>query len=140
MKVHALAVKARIETVPALTLKTFMLVAPRDAAGNLPIAPYAVVQPADGSDSSDRFTGPKFASNPRIVIHVVGLTYDQVQSVSELVKAKFVVAGISMQINVTGERGRGLTWSSPIPTQSDNDTTPPTVYNTYEVAWVSEPA
>jgi len=136
---HTNAVVARIQTIPALAAKTFKLVAPRDAAGAVTaIAPYVVVQPADGTDSRPRFMGPLTQFAPRIVLHIVGTSYDNAQTVAELVKLKFVSAlGVPIQVDVTGQKGSHLMWDSPMPTQVDNDVTPPLIYNTVELTWVS---
>ena len=137
---HANAVAARVRAVSALSSKTFMLVAPRDSAGNLPTAPYAVVQPADGMDESDRLVGPRLMQNPRCVVHVVGATFEAAQGLTELVKAQFLPTnGVPVQVNVSGERGRGLDFSSQ-PVNVDSDVTPPIIFTTSENSWISEPA
>jgi hypothetical protein len=138
MLIHTDAVEARAKTVPALATKTFVSVAPR-TDGVLPTAPYLVIHPADGEDSQERVSGPRSAQNPAFTFHIVGTSYSNCQQVTELLKAKFFTAGVPIQINVTGERGRGLRWSSPQPTQVDNDMTPPLIYNVVEVSWISEP-
>jgi hypothetical protein len=139
---HANEVMSRIRTLPPLANKTFPLVAPRDAAGNITAkAPYVVVQPADGDDEQIRLTGGRAGKNPRVVLHVVGSSYDNTQTVTELIKPLFIDAGgFGIQIDVDGESGRNLRWSSPLPTQVDNDVTPPLIYNTVELTWNSEPA
>ena len=139
MLIHTDAVEARAITVPALATKTFVSIAKRDAAGELPVAPYLVIHPADGEDSQERVSGPRSAQNPAFTFHVVGTSYSNCQQVTELLKAKFFTAGVPIQINVTGERGRAMRWSSPQPTQVDNDMTPPLIYNVVEVSWISEP-
>jgi len=140
MLIHTDAVEARAKTVVPLTTKTFVSVAPRDADGKLPVAPYLVIHPADGVDSQERVSGPRVAQHPMFTFHIVGSSYRNCQEVTELLKAKFFTAGVPTQINVTGERGRALRWSSPQPTQVDNDIKPPLIYNVVEVGWISEPA
>lgn len=143
MLAHTNAVVARVQSITALASKTFKLVAPRDATGKVTaVAPYVVVQPGDGDDTSERFTGPPVTSHPRIVLHIVGASYDNAQIVTELVKAKFVTPG-GFPINFTtgevaGQVGKHLYWSAQ-PTQIDNDVSPPLIYNTVELGWDSEP-
>jgi len=138
MLIHTDAVEARAKTVPALAAKTFVSVAPR-TDGVLPTAPYLVIHPADGEDSQERVSGPRSAQHPAFTLHIVGTSYSNCQKVTELLKAKFIASGVPIQINVTGERGRAMRWSSPQPTQVDNDMTPPLIYNVVEVSWISEP-
>jgi hypothetical protein len=138
MLVHTLAVEARARTVPALTTKTFISVATR-TNGVLPVAPYVVIHPSDGEDTQERVSGPRVGQHPAFTFHIVGTSYSNCQQVTELLKAKFIVAGVAIQVNVAGERGRSLRWSSPQTTQVDNDITPPLIYNVVEVSWISEP-
>jgi len=140
MLAHTLAVVARIQEIPALASKTFKLVAPKNAQGQVTAtAPYVVVQPADGIDTQERFTGGRTAQHPRFVLHIVGSSYDNAQTVTELVKAKFIANGFGININVTGDTGRNLHWEAAQPTQVDNDLTPPLIYNTVELGWDTEP-
>lgn len=138
MKVHTAAVKAAIETVSALASKTFVSVAPR-TNGILPIPPYVVIHPSDGTDSQGRVTGPHSTRNPDFTLHIVGASYDNAQTVTELVKAKFVVNGFGVKLTVTGETTKPCKWSSPIPTQVDNSLTPPLIYNVAELSFQSDP-
>ena len=140
MLAHTNAVVARIQSIPALAVKTYKLVAPRDAQGKLPVAPYAVLQPSDGTDTQERFSAPRSTQHPRFVLHIVGSSYDNAQTVTELVKAKFItpVTFVPIQVNVAGESGRNLTWSAAQPTQQDDDLQPPLIYNTVELGWDSE--
>lgn len=140
MLAHTNAVVDRIKTIPALAVKTYKLVAPRDAAGAPPVAPYAVVQPMDGTDSQGRFSGPRSVQHPRFTIHVVGSSYDNAQFVTELIKAKFVTPAtfVPIQVNVSGEGGKNLYWDVLQPTQHDDSLSPPLIYNTVELGWDSE--
>lgn len=139
MLAHTQVVVNRIKTITALATKTYELTAPRDAQGNLPAAPYVVVQPDDGADSQMRFTGGRTRKNLRVVLHIVGSSYTNAQTVTELVKPKFIDAGgFGIQIDVAGEKGKNLRWAAQ-PTQSDDDVTPPLIYNTVELVWESEP-
>jgi hypothetical protein len=140
MLAHTTVVVNRIKTIPALATKTYELTAPRDAQGKLPIAPYVVVQPDDGTDSQMRFTGGRTRRNLRVVLHIAGSSYTNAQTVTELVKPLFITAGgFGIQINVTGEAGKNLRWSAQ-PTQKDDDVTPPLIFNTVELLWESEPS
>jgi len=49
VKIDTAAVKAAIETVPALATKTFVSAAKR-TNGALPVPPYLVIHPSDGID------------------------------------------------------------------------------------------
>lgn len=135
------AVVARIQSVPALASKTFKLVAPRDAQGKLPAAPYVVVQPSDGTSSQERLTGGRSTAHPRYVIHCVGSSYDNAQTVFELVKAQFVtVTGFGLPLVVPGEMARNTHFESSLPVQVDNDVTPPIIYATGELTWDADPS
>lgn len=139
---HTAEVVARIESIPALASKTFKLRAPRDASGDITARPpYVVVQPSDGEDEQIRFSGGRVGKNPRVVLHIVGSSYDNCQTVTELIKPKFVDAGgFGIQIDVDGESGRNLRWLSPLPTQVDDNVNPALIFNTVELLWDSEPA
>lgn len=140
MLAHTEAVEARIKSVPALASKTFILTAPKDAQGKITaVAPYCVVQPADGIDERPRFSGPLTRSTPRFVLHLVGSSYDNAQKVTELVKAKFIGSDrVPIQVDVTNETGSHLYWRAPLPTQKDDSVTPPLIYNTIELGWISD--
>lgn len=135
------AVTARIKTITALASKTFELVAPRDGSGKLPTAPYVVVQPSDGTNTQDRMSGPRRVSHPRFVLHIVGSSYTNAQTVYELVRDKFIdpVTHFGIPVSVAGESCKNLTWSSVQPVQVDNDVTPPVIYASGELSWDAEP-
>jgi hypothetical protein len=139
MLVHTTAVKTAIQTVTGLASKTFVSVAPR-TAGVLPAAPYVVIHPSDGDDSQERLTGPRREYHPAFTLHVVGASYDNAQTVTELIKAKFVVSGLGVYLTVSGETTERCVWSVPIPTQVDNSLTPPLIYNVVELAFDSYPS
>ena len=134
-------VVGRIQSLPFLVSKTFKLVAPRDGAGRLPAPAYVVVQPADGTDSAERFTGARSTAHPRYVLHVVGETYDHAQGVLEDVKELFIdpVSRFPYPINVAGELARNIVWDGVLPVQVDNDVTPPIIYATAELSWDADP-
>jgi len=135
------AVVARTQTDSWAASKTFKLVAPRDAQGNLPVAPYAVWQPSDGTSTQERFTGGKSTMHPRYVLHAVGSDYDNAQKFLERIKAKFIDAnGFGIPLLVAGETCRNLRWESVQGVQVDNDLTPPLIWATAEITWDAEPA
>lgn len=138
MKIDTAAVKAAIETIPALATKTFVSVAPR-TNGVLPTAPYLVIHPSDGVDRQDRVTGPYSTRHPNFTLHIVGSSYENAQTVTELVKAKFVVAGRGVKLTITGTNTKPCRWSSPQPTQVDNSLTPPLIWNVAELDFEAQP-
>lgn len=139
MLVHTAAVVTAIKTITALATKTYEVVAPRDAQGKLPAAPYVVVYPADGDDSQERVTGPRLTRHPAFTLHIVGSSYSNAQTVTEFVKGKFVMNGRGVKLTVTGETTKPCHWSVPIPTQVDNSLTPPLIYNVAELSFDSDP-
>lgn len=138
MKADTTAVKTAIETIPALATKTFVSVAPR-TNGVLPTPPYLVIHPADGNDRQDRVTGPYSTRHPSFTFHIVGASYNNAQDVTELVKAKFVVAGRGVKLTIAGTTTKPCHWNSPQPTQVDNSLTPPLIYNVAEVDFEAQP-
>lgn len=138
MKVDTDAVKAAVQTIPALASKTFVAVAPR-TNGALPTAPYVVIFPADGVDRQDRVTGPYSTRYPTFLFHIVGSSYDNAQTVTELVKAKFVVAGRGVKLTIAGSNTKPCQWSAPLPIQVDNDLTPPLIYSVAELTFQVDP-
>lgn len=136
MKNHTLAVTTAIKTVTALATKTFVSTA--RVAGALPTAPYVVVHPSDGEDTQDRVTGPRSSLHPAFTLHIVGSSYDNAQTVTELVKAKFVSGGFGVKLTVAGETTKPCRWASPIPTQVDDSLTPPLIYNVIELDFESQ--
>lgn len=139
MKQHTKAVTDEIKSITALAAKTFVSVAPRDSQGKLPATPYVVVHPSDGIDEQDRLTGPRSKFTPDFTLHVVGASYDNAQTVTELIKSKFVVDGFGVFLTVPGEKTSRVRWSIPTPTQVDNSAPPPLVYNIVELGFDSTP-
>jgi hypothetical protein len=134
------AVVSRTQEIVALASKTFKLVAPRDAQGKLPTAPYVVCQPSDGTSTQERLTGGRSTAHPRYVFHTVGTSYDNAQTVMELVKAKFIdTNGFGIPLTVVGESCRNMRWESVTGVQVDDDVTPPLIYATSELIWDAEP-
>lgn len=139
MKIHTDAVLAKIREITALTSKTYAAVVPKDSNGNLPARPFVVVYPADGIDTQERFTGPRRTQHPRFTLHIVGSSYDNVATVTALVKAKFVTGGFGFAPTVAGEYTTALTWDSPVPIQVDTDVVPPVPYQVIELGFTAEP-
>lgn len=135
------AVVTRTQEIAALASKTYKLVAPRDSTtGKLPAPPYAVWQPSDGTNTQERMTGGRATSHPRFVLHAVGFSYDNAQTVLEAIKAKFIDArGFGIPLNVPGETCRNLRWEAVTGVQVDNDVTPPIIYATAELTWDADP-
>jgi hypothetical protein len=138
VKQHTAVVKATIESIPALATKTFVAVAPR-VSGNLPTAPYVVIHAADGEDEQDRLAGPQSLYHPNFTLHIVGSSYENAQTVTELIKAKFVVAGFGVFLTVAGETTSRCRWAVPQPTQTDYSLGAPLIYNVAELAFDSQP-
>lgn len=136
---HTNAVLAKIREIPALASKTYAVIVPKDSNGAFPTRPYVAVYPADGIDTQSSFTGPRSTQHPRFTLHIVGSSYDNVATVTALVKAKFVVNGFGVAPAVAGERTWGLIWSTPQPVQLDDDTVPPIPYQVIELAFDTEP-
>lgn len=132
MKQHTDALKALIQSVPALASKTFVTVTP---AGVAP--PYVVIHPADGTDTQERLTAPRVAQHPRFTIHSVGSSADNCAAVAKAVKDKLIVGGRGVRVDVPGEKSFPAWWESPIPIQVDNDVTPPLIYHVAECGWSS---
>lgn len=135
---HTNAVKARIQAVPAVASKTFVSIAPRSAAGALPAAPYVVIHPADGVDSQERFTGPRSTEHPRFTLHIVGVSYDQVATLTKQIKAQFIAAGSGVVLTIPGEVCKPCWWESPMPVQIDDDVQPPLAYQVIELGFTAE--
>lgn len=134
MRRHTEALKALIQTVPALATKTFVTLAATTSV------PYVVIHPMDGSDESTRLAGPNSTQHPRFVIHSVGSDYTQCAAIAEAVKSKLVVNGFGVSPVVVGELSGRLEYSSPTAIQVDRDVSPPLCYHVAEVTWTGEPA
>lgn len=128
------AVVARIKEVPQLANAVFKTVAPHGQ-----VKPYVIVHPASGLDTQERFTGPKSTMHPRFTLHVVGSTPDEVESVTDRVKAKFIVQGFGVPMVVAGESCRGLWWEAPTPIQVQTDPQPTVIYQVVELGWDADP-
>jgi len=135
------AVIARVESVDYLAGKTVILVLPRGSNAVLPKPPYVVAQPAEGSDTQERFTAARATAHPRFVFHIVGATYQSVMKTYADVKAAFIdpVTKFPIPLEVAGETCQALAWDSPLPVQKDDNVTPPLIFATAEVSWMATP-
>jgi hypothetical protein len=125
-------------TIPAPTLKVYVSLAVN--ADRTPVKlPYVMVHPSDGSDQSDRVTGPAVIQNPRWVIHSVGSTYEQAAWAAELVKSKLIAGGFGVTPTIPGEIAGRVWYESPQPIQVDTDASPPYCYHTAECGFESSP-
>ena len=123
----------RIKIVPALTAKTFVSVAPSGTD-----FPFVVVHPQDGTDDTDRLTGPNINRHPRFTIHSVGKTAQQAQAVGEAVKAQLIVHGFGVVPDVPGEWCGRVWYSVPTAIQVDKDLTPWWFTHVAECGWPSQ--
>ena len=129
------AVKARVETVPALTGRTFKSMAPNGTP-----TPYAVLHSAEGEDTADRLAGGNRTMHPRFTLWIVGATADQVEVLTGLTKKTFVDAdGYGIPLTVAGESCESLWWSAPQPIQVDSDPQPSIAYSVIELGWEANP-
>jgi hypothetical protein len=133
-KKHADALMVVTREVPAFASKTFLTMAPKGTT-----LPYIVWHPANGVNQQDRVTGPRSTKNPTFTGHVVGSTAEQVLVLLDLLEARLAPGGRGIRIDVTGERGRPLNYSCPIPVQVQDDPQPTVVYGVVEVDWLSDP-
>lgn len=134
-KAQSDAVKARIQTYPLVATKTFKSIVDH---GTLP--PYVVIHGAPGTDTQERFTGGRTTSNPRYTLHLVGVDADQVEVMTDRLKAKFIANGLGIPLSVPGETCRSLWWSAPVPIQVSTDPLPQMAWQVVELGWTAEPA
>jgi hypothetical protein len=137
-----LALKALIEQVPALAAQTFVSrpIYPPPNQETKVTTPYVVIHPADGADSATRLTGPVVTEKPRYTVHMVGNSTNQVQVLTGLLKDLLVPNGRGVIPQVTGRHNTRLSWSAPIPIQTETTENPPLVYQVLELGWTSNPA
>lgn len=100
--------------------------------------PYWVIHPADGTDTTDRFNGPKLIQHPRFTVWTVGEDADQAADAAEKVKALLVVGGRGVIPTIEGEISYQIRYSVPLPIQSDKNATPPICYHVAEIGFDSE--
>lgn len=137
---HTLAVQAIIKTDPAVATKTYIAEAPKDGNGKLPAAPFVVIYPGNGTDSTDRLSGPHVRQSPFFTLHVVGTSWDNTLQLTERIKGLFVVDGWGVPPTIPGELTSDLSWSEPIPIQIDRDVTPAVPYQVVELSFTAEPS
>lgn len=135
------AVTAIIQTVPALATATYVTTAPKPVAPAVALPlPYCLVHPSEGIPEATRFTGPPITEHPEYTLHIVGGSANQVQVVTGLIKAKFLVNGFIVPPTVAGRRNKSGYWRSPMPIQTDSDVTPALIFQVIEFGWTSDPA
>ena len=140
MKQHTAWVEAQLKSLPPLTAKTYIVEAPKDGAGNFPKPPFVVIHPADGFDRAERLAGPATQQNPRFVLHIVGSSYDNVSTITGLVKPLFIQGGIGVTPSIPGESCGRVWWQSPQPVALDRDVTPPIPFQVIELGFTADPA
>lgn len=138
MRQHTEWVKSRIQNVANLSSKTFVSLAPR-ASGSLPVPPYAVLHPSDGTDSVERLHGPSVTQHPRFTLRIVGTDYDSVAKVARNVKAQFIVDGFGVTPVIEGETCSRVWWAAPETAEPDHDITPAIVSGVYELGFDADP-
>lgn len=136
MRQHTAAVKARIQEIPQLASRVFVASA-RKTDGALQAPPYVLLYPSEGTDTQETYTGPRSRQHPAFTIHIVGTSYDNVQTLTEAIKPLFVVNGFGVPPAVSGERTFNLTWESPTPIQWDFDV-PDRLYQVIELGFDAE--
>ena len=131
------AVVALLESVPVLASRVAVAV----WAANKPPAdpPWVIVHPAEGNDSTDRLAAPEGITHPSFTLHIVGSQASQAQTITGLVKAKFVDGrGSFVPPTVAGRLNQGGWWRAPLPLQIDSTVVPAFVYQVIELGWSSE--
>ena len=131
---HTQALVALSVAVPAFTGKTFVSVVPAETE-----APYLVWHPANGNNSQERVTGPRVTKHPRFTGHIVGVTADQTQLLTDILEAALFPSGRGVVPTVTGEVCKPLWFESPVPIQVSTDPLPQIVFQVVEVGWRSDP-
>lgn len=131
------AVKALIQSVGNLSTATYVTLVPQ---GVNPGLPYVIIHPAEGTDDTDRVTGPKITTHPEFTLHVVGATAESVQTVVGLLKPLFIQNGRGIPVTVSGRSNKPPYWRVPLPLQTDRDVTPWLVYAIVELGWTSDPS
>lgn len=132
------AVKALVQSAStALASRTFVSVTPE---GVVQPKPYALLHPAEGDDTASRATGPRSTTNPAFTLHLVSGSAASVQTVVDLVKAKFVTSGLAIAPTVAGRRNQRAYWRQPVAIQTDKSVTPWLLYAVVELGWESDPS
>jgi len=133
-RIHTQALKALIEAIPAFASKTFISIVPAGTE-----SPYIVLHPANGTNSQERVTGPRVTKHPRFTGHIVGVTADQTQLLTDLLEGALFPGGRGVVVSVVGESAKPLWFESPVPVQVSTDPLPQIVFQVVEVGWRSDP-
>lgn len=129
---------AAVESVPILAGRVFKVTVPDSET---PVtAPYVTVYPGDGADVQRRMGAGRQVSQVRFTLHLVGVSSDQVQAITSLVKAKFVTNGVMRPPVVAGTRQSQGWWSTPAPVASTTGMVPQMTYQVIQLGWDAEPA
>lgn len=129
------AVKARVETVPAFAEATHKSIVPHGTP-----FPYAVIHGSDGVDTAERLAGANTTMNPRYTLWIVGESADQVEVLTDKVKAVFIDAnGYGIPLAVDGEMCQSLWWSMPESIQVATDPQPTIAWSAVEIGWTADP-
>ena len=131
-RIHTQALVARTKTVPAFAVKTFVTRAPKGTE-----APYVVWHPAQGTNTQERFTGPRASKHPRFTGHIVGETADQVQLLADLLETALFPGGRGV-LTVSGESVKNFWFESPLPVQVSTDPLPEVIYLVVECGWTAD--
>lgn len=130
-----------VESVPVLASTTFVTLAPKPPSGQPPIAyPYALIHPTGGVDEQTRYTGPAVTEHPEFTIHIAGASAEQVQTVTDLLKAVVKPDGFGIIPTVSGRRNQRMFWRQPIPIQTNTELVPPMCFAVIETGWTSDPS
>jgi hypothetical protein len=133
-RIHTQALVAKTRQIPAFASSTFVTVAPKGT-----VAPYVLWHPVKGTNTADRFDGPRVTKHPRFTGHIVGESADQVQVLTDLLEGLLLPGGRGVRLDVLGERARSLMFSCPLPVQVLSDPLPEVIYSVVEVSWDSDP-
>ena len=136
------ALKALIETIPALEEATFVGEAknPPPNQERTVAPPYVVLFPADGTSTAESLTGPKVVENPEFTGWVVGDSAEQAGIVLTLLRQLLYPGGLGVRVSVDGRSNDRLWFESPVTLQRDSSVTPPLHYHVFRTGWRSQPA
>lgn len=135
------AMVALVESVPILADATHVTLAPKASDGSSPLLyPYALVHPKGGIDEQTRVTGPYSTEHPEFTIHLAGGSAEQVQTITDLLKAEVKPSGVGVIVTVSGRKNQRAYWRQPLPIQTNTSVTPPMCFAVVEVGWISDPS
>jgi hypothetical protein len=133
--------QALVQQVTVLATSTFVTLAPPLPSGQPPRPyPYALIHPTGGVDEQTRVTGPYTTEHPEFTLHLVGGSANQVQILTDLLKAIVKPNGLGIVPTVTGRRNQRMFWRQPIAIQTNTDVNPPMCFAVVETGWTSDPA